>query len=260
MKYLFVLIFFNMAISKTIIISDIDETIKQSNGMNYSNALWRIVYKKALAFKGLSSIFKKIHNQDNSQFYYLSASYKFLYDADKWLVENDLGFHEQAFQRKLKSKKMEYKLSRVESILSQAYEEGDIVFLFGDNLAYDASVYRKIINTHSEKKIFAFIRDVKGEKLFIENKEDIKNSKVKYFLTVLDLINSPVLDLDLENKEEIKKLGKKDLLPDYISRYLARKYVSRSCKKVISSLKCKKYYQAKIINYFDKYFKDQLIQ
>ncbi len=255
MKYLLILITFNIALSKTIIISDIDETIKQSSAMNYAQALWKIVYKKAKPYKGLEGIYQYIHEQSNSQFYYVSASYRFLYDPDQWLNENGLGFHKAAIQRKITSNKFDFKTKKLESILSQVYEDGDIVLLFGDNLALDPEVFEKVMKTNFNKNIFSFIRDIRGETL----SKKIE-SRIKYFITELELIGSDVLELSIEEKERIKDLKKDELLPKYIEKFMIKKYIEKKCSKLEVLNVCEKIFKKRMKKKIQKYFNDQLRQ
>ena len=78
--------FFSFALSaRTIIISDLDETLRIAHSHSNLEAL-QAIKNGVKAFPSMGPIFED-YNEDRARFFYVSASYFFLYDALDWIKE-----------------------------------------------------------------------------------------------------------------------------------------------------------------------------
>jgi len=251
---LLLLVFLSTSVcfSKQLIISDIDETVKQSNVMDLSEALKRIIFKTAHVYPGMKLIYDELLKRDDSEIFYISASYDFIYDAKEWLDDYGLTF-DGAWQRRLFVSKYEYKFNKVNDLINQNYKKGDVIYLFGDNNGTDHVVYDDIAKAHSDKKIEAFVRDVYGVRTILL-RNSLESSKVNFVLTSLDLLKP--LDLDFL-KKDFEKISQRDFLPVYMRKFMKDFFKKSLCPKksndtTICQDKVVDYYNEYIYNYFLK--------
>ena len=141
-----------------VIISDLDETIRVANIENKAKAGLKLI-GGVKPYEGLRAIFNEIKAKNpDAKFYYLSNSYPFLYNGDKWTAEN--GFPEgKSLQRSLKDKSTEFKPKKLKEI---AAAHPDATFLmFGDNVEHDPQFYREFLADTHITDVQVFIRDAR---------------------------------------------------------------------------------------------------
>ncbi len=229
----------NFCFAKIIVISDIDETIKQSHGMNYLKAYGRIIFKRAKPYEGLKEIYKVLSLKHDAEFYYISASYDEIYDGEDWLEKHGLSFN-AVYQRDFGDSKEEHKINKVEEVLENRYVKGDKVFLLGDNLEKDHLIYEEVVNRHLDKNITVLLRDVQGEFLFRDS------LKFTYFINDKELLKTDLSRLlTKKEKNRIRKIDNAKLVPDYLVDHIIEvnqeKYcVSDECEEKVERVISKK--------------------
>lgn len=190
--------------AKTIIISDLDDTVRIANIRNPVNAA-RLLLAGVRPFEALKYIYQDIEQQHKERnkivkFYYLSGSKKIFYNAQKWLDENQFP-KGVVIQKKLSGSgdTASFKKEKIREILKQENINEDtsannLVYFFGDDGEYDPEVYTNIVEEIKLQKAntFIFIRDVIAEYTSLDPKIPVlTNDAINYFFTELDLVKVP---------------------------------------------------------------------
>lgn len=219
--------------SNTIIISDIDDTIRQTNVLNKIKAA-KSLFLEAPAFEALQVIFgqfKSFFSNTEMNFYYLSASPECFVPHVEWIRKKNLppgGVFQRACDEKwLKpGYTLRYKFNKIAEIL-KSYNSLKRVILFGDNAEYDPLVYQMIKQEFSSHEVQIFIRDIRVEATLVDRQLPVKKfADVNYFLTENDLLEYSIFDILSENQKDKIKMdflaGK--LYPKYLYKNLAKRY------------------------------------
>ena len=150
------------------IISDFDDTIKRSNIVNGG---LRTIYTAALykkSFIGMPELLQEM-NTTADGVYILSASPTIL----RPIIRKTLTYYEiphlEIFTRKLKDigteeKKMNYKISKIESVLNKGTD--DELILLGDNVEVDHKIYLEVAKRNPGKVSEIYIRKSYKMKMF----------------------------------------------------------------------------------------------
>jgi len=149
------------------IISDIDDTIKESNVLNKNELVKNTFFRKFVPVKGMPELYKKFHEK-GFVFHYVSGSPWQLYPAiHSFLIDEH--FPEGAMELKLfrvKDKSLinflsadqfTYKINSIKTILDRFPQRKFI--LIGDSGEKDPEVYAEIANQYKERIKYIFIRD-----------------------------------------------------------------------------------------------------
>lgn len=204
-----------------VIISDLDETLRMANIENKAKAGLKLL-GGVKPYEGLRSIFNEIKVKNpEATFYYLSNSYPFLYDGDKWTGEND--FPEgNILQRCLKDKSMEFKPKKLKEI---AAKHPDATFLmFGDNIEHDPKFYRDFLAETQIKDVQIFIRDARL--IFSEE------ANLTYFQTEAQITDD--LNMSQETTNIVNTLAFNKLVPRFLLKNLKKRLV-KECKNAIGT-------------------------
>jgi len=219
---LFVLINAQFASAKElIIISDLDETIREANIEKKAKAGLKLI-SGVKAYQGLKLIFNEIKAKNpEAKFYYLSNSYPFLYNGDKWTTKN--GFPDgEVFQRCLKDKSDEFKPKKLKEI-ALAHPDAQLI-LFGDNIEKDPAFYREFLIETQIKDAQVFIRDARL--LFTQDPEMI------YFQTEAQITEA--LGISEATSSAVKNLAFSNLVPRYLLKNLKKRLI-KECKKTATN-------------------------
>jgi phosphatidate phosphatase APP1 len=231
-----VFLIFNLH-ARTVVISDIDDTIRQTNVLSKVKAV-RSVLMDTAAFPALAEIYQQLnfyYSKSPIKFFYLSAAPECLIEHDDWAQRKLLPLG-RVFQRPcnytwlIKDYTAKYKYRTISNIIQNDLKQfGQIsqILLFGDNAEHDPEVYRKIKLAFAFIDIKIFIRDIRVEATKVDTQLSIKTvADVNYFLTELDLLKFPTFQiLPVSQRAKIIedfKTGK--LYPKYLYRNLARRY------------------------------------
>ncbi|MDO9183902.1 MAG: hypothetical protein Q7U04_15915, partial [Bacteriovorax sp.] len=142
--------------SKTIIISDIDDTLKKANSVGKIQEEAFHFFKK-IPYIEMRDLFNEIKIFENNKsettaFYYVSAAYKITFDAQEWLHKYNFPIGRSNL-RALKNKEStyDYKHAVIKNILLEEMKTIDSdngeelhVLMFGDNASADARVYNDL--------------------------------------------------------------------------------------------------------------------
>lgn len=261
MFILCLLLTFNV-LAKTIIVSDIDDTIRRSNVLNKFDAGIRLFGTPA-AFPGLDLIYKEMGKKaqldgEKLPIVFISASLPFLYNGGAWLDLIKMPDFTVIQRQSLFHDAKEFKISNIKRFLEQEYQIGDQILMFGDNGEHDPVVYTQVLKDLGlEGKIF--IRDVRADVSFYA---PFKNGKrlpgIHYFLSELELVNiEPISSLDKATINKIVELAEKNkLIPSFMKNRIKkkildcrRKYPGKASYAVI---KCNKLAASRLNNWLKR--------
>lgn len=221
MKKLFLLLGLTLA-SQTllarelVIISDLDETLRVANVEKKLKAGLKLI-GGVKPYEGMQAIFKEIKAKNpNAKFYYLSNSFPFLYDGEKWTTKYD--FPEGVvLQRCLKDKSDTFKPQKLKEIAA-AHPDASLL-MFGDNIEHDPKFYRNFLAESQISDAQVFIRDARLE--FTEEPGMI------YYQTEAQITDD--LNMSAETSATVHNLPFEKLVPKFLLKNL-RKRLVETCK------------------------------
>lgn len=189
---LIVLILSTQIYAKTLIISDIDDTLRQSNVVYKPDAAFRLLGTPE-PFKGLRSLFVALKNQasekgDILSIAYISSSTPLFYNAKAWLEKKHFPVGEVVQRDSIFQDSRRYKLEAINRFLDLNYDDGDEVLFFGDNAELDPGIYLEVTKL---RKLSAqiFIRDIKAiTSIYSPKKTGHKMPGIHYFGAELELL------------------------------------------------------------------------
>lgn len=231
--------------AKVVIFTDVDDTIKQTNVLSKAAAISSTFTSKTKAFPHMKTLFEEIkahHANEVVEIYYVSGSVKCITNQKKWLEKN--GFMPGTlFQRQCKKGEdaypkptKEYKVGVIARTLRSLNKGEHHVYLFGDNGQHDAEVYAEVQEILPHFNYHPFVRDIATKSFpFDERLSVIKVAKVNYFLTEIELINSPDFDFLTDDYKALvaKDLKEDKLMASYLDETLAKRFEKEAnlCKK-----------------------------
>ena len=149
------------------VISDIDDTIVQTNATNLLRMARSIVNNAAarLPFEGVADLYRALHTERNPIFYVSSSPwnlYELLHDYMDLngiphgpMFLQDWGIDEKTL---ILASHTEHKLAQIQTLVD-FYPELPFV-LIGDSGQHDPEIYREVIRAHPKRILAVFIRDV----------------------------------------------------------------------------------------------------
>lgn len=209
--------------SKTILITDIDDTIKKANSMGGVGGVYHFLRKKP--YLETRDLFNEIKNDEASRghvisYYYVSAAPSFTFDANEWIEKNNFP-QGPAFlkTRENGGETYAYKYRTIKNIIEKELKkDSDLkVIFFGDNSQHDATVYYDL-NREMNLGGEIFIRDVSTEATYFSSTLPIvRLPGVNYFFSEMELINHPSFLFMSTNLKDLitKQYKKSDLVPPY---------------------------------------------
>jgi phosphatidate phosphatase APP1 len=149
------------------IISDIDDTVLVTNATSLVGMARSVIRNAAsrLPFEGVAELYRALHAERNPIFYVSSSPwnlYELLHDfmdlnkiAHGPMFLQDWGIDETTF---LMAAHEEHKLAQIQVLLDYY---ADLRFvLIGDSGQHDPEIYLRVIQSHPQRVVAAFIRDV----------------------------------------------------------------------------------------------------
>lgn len=229
--------------AKIFVISDIDDTIKQTNTMTTYRRIYHFLRNKP--FEHMPKIFKEMEafyksSGEDIEFIYVSAAPDFIFNQQKFLRKNGFPMG-KTFLKKLDSPETyTYKYLTIKNIINAEVNEGDKVFFFGDNSEHDPHVYVDIKNNLNVENAEIFIRDVSTEGTDLGAGLKLKQLPgVQYFFSEMELAEAPTMGFI--TRDTLKDISldytDKTLLPDYTFTTLKERLEkimlcrTRSCKR-----------------------------
>lgn len=172
---------------KKIIISDIDDTIKDTNVLNKVELLKNILYRDFKPIKNMSELYNKIAHKYN--FCYLTATpWQMYLPINEFLREYKFPQYECAIYKKVNINNIcsirnfldntrTYKYVNIENIIRSTKEN---LILIGDNTEFDELVYNDITVKYTDRIDAIFIRQVSEFDILSKFNDKIK-AKVHIF-------------------------------------------------------------------------------
>ena len=152
------------------VISDIDDTIVQTNATNLLRMVRSIVNNAAarLPFEGVSDLYRALHAGRNPLFYVSSSPWNLYELLHDYMAINgiphgpmflqDWGIDERTL---VLASHRDHKLEQIQSVVD--YYAGLPFVLIGDSGQHDPEIYLEVIRAHPGRIKAAFIRDVTEE-------------------------------------------------------------------------------------------------
>lgn len=217
---LFLALMFNcqaILAKELVVISDLDETLRMANAEHLAQAAGKLLVG-VKPYPAMQAIFNEIKaNHPEVKFYYLSNSYNFLYNADKWTAEN--GFPKgTSFQRCFKKDESEtFKPIKLREIVA-AHPDATFL-LFGDNVENDPKFYRGLMAETQIKDARIFIRDAR---LIFTQADDMT-----YYQTEDQITDD--LNMSAATTNLVKNLPFNKLVPKFLLKNLKKRLI-KECK------------------------------
>jgi hypothetical protein len=213
--------------AKTIIVSDIDDTIKKANTMGGVGGLYHFFKKKPyLEMRDIFRDLKKdlVAKNEAPDFYYVSAAPSFSFKASDWLNKHDFPGGKIYLKNKNNNgPTYDYKTRTVLSILDKYKDQPLTIIFVGDNSQHDAHVYYDLTKKYNlNAKIL--IRDVSTEATYFSDDLEIKKlSDVTYFFSERELVNDEFFSFISSNTQDeiYKAYDQKNLVPEYTLKTLS---------------------------------------
>lgn len=211
------------ALSKTIVVTDIDDTIKKANSMGGLGGVWHFLRKKPyLEARDLFNEIKKDENDrgEKTAYYYVSAAPSYTFDGDEWIRKNNFPIGPVILKTKENGgETYAYKYRTIKAILEKELKEDSSlkVIFFGDNSQHDAKVYYDL-NNEMGLRANIYIRDVSTEgTFFTATLPVVRLPGVKYFFSERELIEDPFFAFMSPKLQDLitSQYEKENLIPGY---------------------------------------------
>ena len=220
--------------AKVLIITDIDDTIKQTNVLN-SLAAAMSTFGKTPDFQHMKTIFKEIadhHKNEKIEITYTSGSLKCITNQPKWLAKKEFPAG-LILQRRCNNGEFsfhvptkDFKVKAISSLLRQLPDEENHIYMFGDSGEFDPEAYKAVQDLFPQFQYHVFIRDIGAKGLHYDDRlKEIKVEKNNYFLSELDLYKYPDFSFLSSGLKSSLEADLKDhkLLAKYHSKNLAKR-------------------------------------
>ena len=209
--------------SKTIIVSDIDDTIKKANSMGGIGGVWHFLKKKP--YEETRDLFNEIKKDENDHgeataYYYVSAAPSFTFDGDEWIRKNNFPIGPVILKTKDNGgETYAYKYRTIKALLQKEMMEDHApkIIFFGDNSQHDAKVYYDL-NNEMNLNAEIYIRDVSTEGTFFSSTLPVvRLPGEKYFFSERELIEDPFFAFMSPKLQNLitTQYEKQDLIPGY---------------------------------------------
>ncbi|MEA9357114.1 phosphatase domain-containing protein [Bacteriovorax sp. PP10] len=155
---------FNSASARTVVISDIDDTIKMTGVLNNKlHVGFNGLFSKR-AFAGMSELYHEYHDRGYG-IYYVSGSPKMIdCRIEDFLVEKDFPQADQRFLKdKISSDTYKFKMESIRNVIAK--ENPTSLILIGDDTEHDPDVYNDISKEYPGLVEAIYIRAVQDAKL-----------------------------------------------------------------------------------------------
>lgn len=183
-------------LSKTIIVTDIDDTIKKANSMGGIGGVYHFLKKKPYEYtRDIFNEIKKVENDagEETAFYYVSAAPSFTFDAPAWLATHKFPIGPTYLKTKENGgETYAYKYRTIKAIIEAELKADPNlkILFFGDNSQHDATVYYDLRNDLSLQDAQIYIRDVSTEATYFDAKVPVvRLPGVNYFFSEMEFVN-----------------------------------------------------------------------
>lgn len=199
--------------SQTLLISDVDDTLKASHVLNKSDAL-RNTVRIRNHFYGMAELYSAIYGTNpNIDFFYLSAAPEKLMEKlhTAFLKKNGFPTGELILRQRLSDK--DFKLNAIRTLIAQHSPQK--IILIGDNGERDPYIYERVFSEYPNIQVEIYIHQVYSYRAKNETGAS-QLSGHTIFVTAIDLARSLVKTGDLPSSE-LDRLAL-DTLPDFFKQ------------------------------------------
>ncbi|MBY0414279.1 MAG: DUF2183 domain-containing protein [Bdellovibrionales bacterium] len=151
--------------AKTLIVSDVDDTIKMTNVLgNKATLIYNGLIRKE-AFSGMSELYNELAKEEGAVFHYVSGSPKVIrFRVKNFLEKNEFPQSDNlTLKAKFKTSIIDYKVETIRALIVK--ENPDKIILIGDDTEYDPEIYETIQKENTETVQSIYIRSVQGREL-----------------------------------------------------------------------------------------------
>ena len=154
---------FSNSYAKTLIISDIDDTIKLTDVLNSKPEIVRNALLSKKAFSGMGQLYKELGTKETS-IHYVSGSPTIIRSiVNKFLQYNEFPQEQNLVLKRGSIHTFEYKVEAIKNIIS--IEQPDEIILIGDDTEVDPEVYDTISKLNPLKVSGIYIRAIQNRAL-----------------------------------------------------------------------------------------------
>ena len=156
------LLTFNTTFAKTLIVSDIDDTVKVTDVLGMPSIIINGLFS-VKEFSGMSELYREL-NTNETAIYYVSGSPKmFKKKVDNFLSYNNFPQSPNLIMRKLGVTTSDFKLSVIRELIIKTMP--DKIILFGDDTEFDPEVYDTLSKENEGKVESIYIRSIQNRRL-----------------------------------------------------------------------------------------------
>ena len=182
--------------SKTLIISDVDDTIKMTDVLGSKKKIFFNGVFREKAFSGMSQLYQQFNNE-NTIIHYVSGSPKIIrIRVDEFLEENE--FPQQynlSLRNSLYDATKTFKLSAIKRIIEK--EQPEKIILIGDDTEHDPEIYASIADDYPGLVDSIYIRSIK-------NREMPKLAIIKTFFSAVEIAAYEMLQARMSKESFIQ--------------------------------------------------------
>ena len=174
----------NAGYAKTLIVSDIDDTIKVTNVLSNMDIIINGLFS-VKEFSGMSELYRQLNSADTT-IYYVSGSPKLVVgQVQKFLGFNQFPQNSNLILKKLSHSTYEYKLTEIRKLIKDI--NPDQIILLGDDTEFDPEVYDEVSKENSGKVKSIYIRA-------IQNRKIPKNDLIRSFFSSVEVAGFELLN------------------------------------------------------------------
>ncbi|MGZ3771639.1 MAG: phosphatase domain-containing protein [Bdellovibrio sp.] len=183
MKFLIVSVLFIFSFSgygKTLLVSDVDDTIKLAHVKDYGDAL-KYALDDHSGFMGMNILYSRIlKDQPDAKIVYLSKGPAWLVEKNHRSFLSNREFPAGRYIPRTVYDQSVHKLKNIRSLISEL--KPDKIIFVGDNGEQDADVYHQISQEYADSNIefFQFIRMVYSKDSFVEKGANIYREQIGF--------------------------------------------------------------------------------
>lgn len=179
---------------RTIIISDIDDTIRQSNIVSKRRSFGNLLIGMR-SFDRMREIFSEMKSaHPETDIFYVSGGPQIL-NPEAWLSDHHFPkgtVYAKNFAEMFRLSTVQHKLRSIDKIFAKYDLKNLTVYAFGDNGEHDPEIYKLARESYPQVNFKVFIRDIKAEATDFGSllPAPIRVAGHHYYLTEIDLLKT----------------------------------------------------------------------
>ena len=153
--------------AKTLVVSDVDDTIKVTNVLNKADAVYNGLFSTR-AFTGMSEVYNGLNNADTTIFYVSGSPEMIRSKVSKMLIVNKFPQKDNLILKSGRQDTFAYKFSNISKLINE--QNPDEVILLGDDTEKDPEIFDAISKTFPSQIKSIHIRLIQNRKLPVNEK------------------------------------------------------------------------------------------